>query len=566
MPEANNSQSVLKKCKTGIKGLDEITGGGLPERRPTLLCGGAGCGKTLLAMEFIIRGAVEHNEPGLFVSFEENKEELTQNVASLGWDLNKLIEEKKIIISYIYIEPSEIKEMGEYDLEGLFVRIDRAINSIGVKRVVMDTLEAVFSGFTNMTILRAEFRRLFRWLKNKGVTAVITAEQGDSTMTRHNLEQYVSDCVILLDQQIKETILTRRLRVVKYRGSNHGSNEYPFIIDQKGISVLPITSLGLEHEVSTEIVFSGIPRLDTMLGGNGYYRGTSVLISGTAGTGKTSIAASFIQATCQRGETCIFFAFEESMNQIIRNMRSIGIDLEKWVKNGLLLFHVARPTLYGLEMHLVTMHKLIDEFRPKNVVVDPISNLNAVGTTYEAQMMLLRLMDFLKARQITSLFTDLTVTREVIDQTEVGVSSLMDTWIVLKSIEAGGERNRGLYVIKSRGMSHSNQSREFLLTSNGLELVDVYVGQEGVLTGTARFAQEVKEKERTLRLRQELESKKRELERKRRIMELQIESLQAQFEGESEELETQIQSYELAENRLDKTSLRMAELRKSDGM
>ncbi|MBF0495483.1 MAG: circadian clock protein KaiC, partial [Deltaproteobacteria bacterium] len=365
MPEANNSQSVLKKCKTGIKGLDEITDGGLPEGRPTLVCGGAGCGKTLLAMEFIIRGAIEYNEPGAFISFEENKEELIQNVASLGWDLNKLIEEKKIIISYIYIEPSEIEEAGEYDLEGLFVRMDRAINSIGVKRVVMDTLEAVFSGFRNMTILRAEFRRLFRWLKNKGVTAVITAEQGDNTMTRHNLEQYVSDCVILLDQQIKETILTRRLRVVKYRGSKHGSNEYPFIIDQKGISVLPITSLGLEHEVSTEIVSSGISRLDTMLGANGYYRGSSVLISGAAGTGKTSIAASFIQATCQRGETCIFFAFEESMNQIIRNMRTIGIDLEKWVKSGLLLFHVARPTLYGLEMHLVTIHKLIDEFRPK---------------------------------------------------------------------------------------------------------------------------------------------------------------------------------------------------------
>jgi circadian clock protein KaiC len=527
---------ILPKCPTGIQGLDEITGGGFPKARPTLVCGGAGCGKTLLAAEFLVRGAVQFGEPGVFMSFEETEAELKANVASLGFDLAGLVRRKKIVIDYVHVEPSEVHESGEYDLEGLFVRLNHAIDSVGAKRVVLDTLEALFAGLRNEAILRAELRRLFRWLKVKGVTAVITAERGREQLTRHGLEEYVSDCVILLDHRVNDQIATRHLRVVKYRGALHGTNEFPFLIGEEGVSVLPITSLALNHKVSAERIATGIPRLDAMLGGRGFFRGSSILLTGTPGTGKTIISSNFAQAAALRGERVLFFSFEESPNQIIRNMRSIGLRLEPLVKRGLLRFHSARPSLYGLEMHLATMFKEIAEFRPAVVIMDPITSLMDAGTVSEGKGMVTRLIDYLKAGQVTTLFTSLTQGGHSMQQSEAAMSSLMDSWLLLQDFEGNGERNRVLYVLKARGMAHSNQIREFLISSRGVDLVDAYIGPSGVLTGSARAAQSSRERAEALAGQQEAARRKRELVRTRVALERQIGVLRSEHEAGAEEL------------------------------
>jgi circadian clock protein KaiC len=525
----------LPKCPTGIQGLDEITGGGLPRGRPTLVCGGAGCGKTLLAAEFLVRGAVQFGEPGVFMAFEETEKELKANVASLGFDLVGLVQRKKIVIDYVHIERSEAQESGEYDLEGLFVRLNHAIDSIGAKRVVLDTLEVLFASLPNEAILRAELRRLFRWLKDKGVTAVITAERGREQLTRHGLEEYVSDCVIVLDHRVYDQIATRNLRVMKYRGAVHGTNEFPFLIGDEGISVLPITSLGLNHKVSSERIATGIPRLDAMLGGRGFFRGSSILLTGTPGTGKTIISSNFAQAACRRGERVLFFSFEESPNQIIRNMHSIGLRLEPFVKRGLLRFHSARPSLYGLEMHLATMFKEIVAFQPHVVIMDPITSLMDAGTPSEGKGMVTRLIDYLKAGQVTSLFTSLTQAGQVLPN-ESAMSSLMDAWLSLQDFEGNGERNRVLYVLKARGMAHSNQIREFLISDHGVDLVDAYIGVSGVLTGSARVAQGALEKAVVLANQQEAATLKREVERKRAALDRQINGLRSDYETEAVEL------------------------------
>lgn len=526
----------LLKSPTGIKGLDEITGGGLPKGRPTLVCGNAGCGKTLLAMEFLVRGATQFNEPGVFMAFEETEKELTTNVASLGFDLEDLVAKKMILIDHVHIERSEIEEAGEYDLEGLLIRINFAIDSIGAKRVVLDTIESLFGNIPNVLVLRSELRRLFRFLKEKGVTVIITGERGDERLTRQGLEEYVSDCVILLDHQVKEQSSTRQLRIIKYRGSSHGTNEYPFLIDETGFSVLPITSVGLTHTVSTERISSGIPRLDTMLSGKGYFRGSSILVSGTAGTGKSSLAAHFSNAACKSGEHVLYFALEESPSQIIRNMRSIGIDNEKWVKNGLLKFYSNRPTFMGLESFLALMHKVINEFKPKVVIVDPISSFIVGTNEFEAKSMIMRLVDFLKMNTITGFFTSLTGTNSDLEHTQINISSLIDTWLLLRDIEIGGERNRGLYILKSRGMAHSNQIREYILTDNGAKLLDVYVGPDGVLTGSARISKESTENLERISRQQDIERKEMALDRKRKAMMTRINELQEEFEAESTEI------------------------------
>lgn len=526
----------LQKAPTGIKGFDDITGGGLPKGRPTLVCGSAGCGKTLFSMEFLVRGATEFNEPGVFMAFEENEKELSVNVNSLGFNLPELVKKNKIFLDHVHIEKSEIEETGEYDLEGLFVRLNYAIDKIGAKRVVLDTVESLFSGLPNENILRAELRRLFRWLKDKGVTAIITGERGSEYFTRHGLEEYVSDCVILLDHRVTDQTSTRRLRIVKYRGSAHGTNEYPFLIDETGFSVLPITSLGLNHLASNERISSGIPQLDEMMENKGYFKGSSILISGTAGTGKSSVAAHFTQSTCKNGKRVLFFSFEESPAQIIRNKRSIGIDLEQWVNNGLLKFHTMRPTLYGLEMHLTVMIKAIRDFKPDVVIVDPINSFMTGDNEPETKAMAIRLIDYLKLNGITSFFTTLTADGPNLEQTNIFISSLIDTWLLLRDIELNGERNRGIYILKSRGMAHSNQIREFLLTSKGIQLRDVYIGMEGgVLTGSARVAQEAHERaEETFRS-QDIVQKRTALERKKKLMEARIEALRAEFEAEEAE-------------------------------
>jgi circadian clock protein KaiC len=528
--------TLLPKCRTGIQGLDEITGGGLPRGRPTLVCGGAGCGKTLLGAEFLVRGAVQFDEPGVLMAFEETEAELTANVASMGFDLGSLIRRKKIVVDYVHIERSENQESGDYDLEGLFVRLNHAIDSVGAKRVVLDTLEVLFASLPNAEALRAELRRLFRWLKDKGVTAVITAERGREMLTRNGLEEYVSDCVILLDHRVNERIATRHLRVVKYRGALHGTNEFPFLIGAEGISVLPITSLALNHKVSTERIATGIPRLDAMLGGRGFFRGSSILLTGTSGTGKTIIAANFAVAAARRGERTIFFSFEESPNQIIRNMLSIGLDLAPLVKRGLVRFQSARPTIYGLEMHLATMIKEIAAFQPHVVIVDPITSLMDYGTTSEGEGMVTRLIDYLKAGQVTSLFTSLTQGSRAVQQSESSMSSLMDSWLLLQNVEGNGERNRLLYVLKARGMAHSNQIREFLISDHGIDVVDAYIGPSGVLTGSARVAQEALEQAALLAGEQEAERGAREAERKRLALERQISGLRSEYETELVEL------------------------------
>ena len=552
---------VLEKCPTGITGLDEITKGGLPKGRPTLICGSAGSGKTLFAMEFLMRGAIDYGEPGVFMSFEETPEDLAKNFISLGFDLHSMESRGLIATDHVYIDRSEVEETGEYDLEGLFIRLGSAIDSIGAKRVVLDTIETLFSGLSNTNILRSELRRLFNWLKDRGVTAIVTGERGEKLLTRHGLEEYVADCVILLDFRTQEQIATRRLRVVKYRGSSHGSDEYPFLIDENGLSILPITSLGLDYPVYKERIPTGVPKLDAMLEGKGFYRGSTILVSGTAGTGKTSLATTFAVDACRRGERCLYFAFEESPSQIIRNMGSIGLDLARWVKEGLLTFHSARPSLYGLEMHLLTFHKMINEFNPQVFIVDPISNLNAAGTVAEVKSILTRLIDYLKMKNITTFLTDLTHFIGNLEHTSEEISSLIDTWLLLRDIELNGERNRGLYILKSRGMAHSNQIQEFLLTNQGIGLIDIYTGSGNVLTGSARATQEAGEKASELVRWREVDRRLREQERKKNALEAKITAMRAEFDVETQEVhlmaeEEQKRHAVQAEDRLDMEQLR----------
>jgi circadian clock protein KaiC len=554
----------IEKCPTGIIGLDQITEGGLPKGRPTLLCGTAGCGKTVLAMEFLVRGATEFNEPGVFMAFEETDKELTENVASMGFDLHDLSVRKKLFLDYVRVERSEIEETGEYDLEGLFIRLESAINAVGAKRVVLDTIESLFAGFSNTNILRSELRRLFRWLKTKGVTAVITAETGEGKLTRQGIEEYVADCVILLDHRVEDQSSIRRLRVIKYRGTMHGTSEYPFLIGETGLSVLPLSSLKLEHRAPMQRVSTGVPRLDTMLGGKGFYRGTSVLVSGGAGTGKSSLAAHFVQAACQRGERALYMASEQSTDEVVRNMRSIGIDLEQWVKRDLLRFYAARPGNFGLEKHLVTIHDVTTAFNPKVVVIDPITNFASTGSYSEVKSMVTRLIDMFKSRQITAMYTSLTSGDSSPELSEVGVSSQMDAWLLLRNLECNGERNRGLYVLKARGMAHPNQIREFVLTDHGAQLLDVYVGPSGLLTGSARVAQEARERAEAAERNQQLRRKDFELKHKRAELEAQIARMRAEFEIEEQGLLGGTHEMELREKQITLDRVEMGHARKAD--
>ena len=522
----------LTKIPTGITGLDEVLLGGLPGGRPTLLCGSAGCGKTLFAMTFLINGALA-GEPGVFMSFEERSDDLVINVASLGVEVNQLIADRTMLIDFVRIERSEIEESGEYDLEGLFVRLGYAIDSIGAKRVVLDTIEALFGGFSDASVLRSELRRLFGWLKDRGVTAIITGERGDGQLTRYGIEEYISDCVILLDNRVIDQVATRRLRIVKYRGSAHGTNEYPFLIDDRGISVFPITSVGLRHKVSSDVVSTGVPQLDAMLGEGGFFEGASILVSGLAGTGKSTFGAAFVDAAGTRGKRAIFFAFEESPGQIVRNMKSVGIDLQRHLDSGLLRFESARPSLFGLEMHLARMNRDIEAFRPSVVVVDPISAFR--GPDHEVHATLLRLVDLCKMAGVTTMFTSLSSAGDNMSPTDNGISSLMDSWISLIDVDANGERNRILYVLKSRGMDHSKQLREYQITGHGIDFVDPYVGLEGVLTGSARIAQAAREREARLAREQENARRRRLVHARRLQVERQIADLQAQLEDDDSE-------------------------------
>ncbi len=550
----------MPKSPTGIAGLDEITGGGLPSGRPTLICGDAGCGKTLISAVFLVNGATRYGEPGVFMTFEDTADELAQNVSSLGYDLAALQAEKRLVVDHVHIDRADIEELDGYDLEGLFIRLELAIRSVGAKRVVLDTLESLFGGFRDQALLRAELHRLLRWLKDRGVTAVATGERGDGVLTRSGLEEYVSDCVIVLDHRIDGHVSTRRLRVVKYRGSAHGTNEYPFLIDADGITVLPITSLELQHDAPVERVTTGIPGLDDMLAGGGYFRGSTVLVSGTAGTGKSSVAAHLALSTCERGEKCLFFAFEESQAQFLRNMRSIGIDFAPHIESGLIRFHASRPTRQGLELHLAEMQKLVNLHEPAVVIVDPISNLIAAGTEQDVRSTLTRLIDFLKSRAITALLTNLSGAHGL-EETDVNVSSVADTWLLLRDVESNGERNRVMYVLKSRGMAHSNQLREFLITNRGVDLVGVFVDADGVLTGSARVAREELERAEQLSRDREAERRRRTLDRKRQVLQSRIRALEAEFEAEEEELRSELEDNEAGAEAAATARLRLARRR-----
>ena len=561
----------LPKTPTGISGLDEVTGGGLPRGRPTLLCGPAGCGKTLLAMEFLVRGMTEFGEPGVFAAFEESAEDLAANVASLGFDLRQFEADGQLVIEHIDVGAAgEIQDAGDWDLDGLFLRLGAAIDDVGAKRVVIDTIETLFGAFENTATLRSELRRLFAWLKARGVTAVITGERGDGSLTRYGIEEYVSDCVIVLDHRVTEQTSTRRLRILKYRGSLHGTNEYPFLIGETGVSVLPITSPGLRHTVSAERVSTGVARLDAMLGGGGFYRGSAVLVSGTAGTGKSTLAAQFCHAACSRGERAMYFAFEESEAEILRNMSSVGVDLRPWVDAGLLEFRCFRPNLLGLEGHLFAMQKAFGEFDPSMIVKDPVSDLLRIGTNADVSAMLTRQVDFLKARGVTALFTSLSSAAEAAQtQADEQITSLVDTWLQVKTLEGNGELNRVLYVLKSRGMAHSNQIREFLLTSQGIELADVYVGPQGVLTGSARQAQEAQEESDGVARRDDLERRQANLERRRETVEAQAAALWREFADEADSVRRLLNDgssrvEDRADQRAEQGRLRRADTDESD--
>ena len=523
----------LDRAPTGISGLDQITGGGLPRGRVTLIAGSAGAGKTLLGLQFLVAGARDYGEPGVLLTFEESAAKVADNVRSLGFDLDELQRDGLLAVLSFQVEPTEIVAAGEFDFEPLFVILDDAITRVGARRVVLDTIEVLFGAFGADSIVRAELSRLARWLEERGVTAIVTGERGEGTITRHGIEEYVSDCVIVLDHRVREEISTRRLRVVKYRGSAHGTNEYPFFISARGFVVLPITSITLDYGAPDERISTGIARLDHMLGG-GIFRGSTVLVSGTAGTGKTSLGAHMANAACGRGERVLWVLFEESPAQVLRNMRSIGLDLRPWTDAGLLHIWPARPATLGLETHLALLVQLLDEVTPTVTVLDGIASFGDGVAASEVTSMLARKMDMLKARGITTLATAL---GNGDAPSTLSVSSMVDTWLLLRNVESNGERNRLLFVLKSRGTAHSNQVREFVLTDHGAELVDVYVGAAGMLTGSARLAQQAAEREAQLRQADDLEHRRRELRRSITEHEAHFAAVQDQIAAERAELD-----------------------------
>jgi circadian clock protein KaiC len=529
-----DARQELPKARSGIEGFDEVTDGGLPLGRPTLVVGGPGTGKTLFGMHFLVNGAIKYKEPGVLISFEETEKELAQNVASLGFDVKGLLNKKLLVIDQVKVESSEIIETGEYDLEGLFVRIGYAIDSIGAKRVVLDTIEAIFSTFENSIILRSEMRRLFQFLKDKGVTSIVTGESGNGALTRDGLEEYVSDAVVSLENRVQGNITTRRMRIIKYRGSSHGSNEYPFLIDENGFSVVPITSIGLTAKVSDERISTGIKGLDDMMRGKGYFKESTILITGHAGTGKTTFAAEFLREACGKGKKALFFTYEESESQVIRNMRSVGVDLQPFINRSLLKIVPDRPASYGLETHLVSIHKLTRGFKPEVVVIDPISSLMTIGEEVDVRSTMARIVDYLKMNHITALFTDLWHAHE--DAQTSLISSMVDTWIMLENIRSNGEDNRVLRMVKSRGMAHSNQIMEFRITEKGIELIPPYVGPSGVLIGSARYAQEARERAEEISSTEDTERAKRRLEYERNQLQSQLSELKAQLDDKELEL------------------------------
>jgi len=479
---------TIPKTATGIPGLDQILNGGLPKGRVTLVVGNSGTGKTLLGIEFLVNGIRQHDENAILVTFEESASKVTENVSSLGFDLNNLQDDGKLTVMAFKVDLPE-KNRGYFDFSPLLVLLEEAIVCIGAKRVVLDTIELLFGAYSDQTTARIELVKLMRWLEDRGVTAIITGESGNNALTRFGIEEYVSDCVIVLDHRVREEISTRLLRVMKYRGSVHGTNEYPFLIAKNGFIVLPVSSLSLDYAVSRERVSVGVPELDEMLSG-GPYRGSTTLVTGVSGTGKTSVAMSMVNAACARGERSLVLLYEESAFQLERDMGSIGINLKRWTDSGMLKIWASRPLEYGLENHLAIFINMLESFKPAIVAIDGLTAFSRGGFDPDVFIFITRKIGILKARGITTVLT--TLKKDVEDESSsLHISSLTDTGILLRNIEKNGERNRLLAVTKSRGTAHSNQLREFTLSSDGIRLVDVYIGPDGILVGSERRAQEI---------------------------------------------------------------------------
>ena len=563
-PQTNGRRkALLDKAASGLEGLDEITLGGLPRGRPTLIYGGPGSGKTLFGIQFLARGALEYKEPGVFLGFEESIDDVKQNARALGYDLNALVDQRLLAVEHAIIDPVREIGRGEYDLDALFMRMARAIDTLKAKRLVLDSLEVLIRQDADQIAVKESSQRLFQWLRNRSVTSIVTAAEANGG-SRYRFEEYIADCVVRLDHRVDQHVSTRMLRVVKYRGSAHGTNEYPFLIDQSGIRVLPVTSIGLRHRVTSERVSSGVPRLDTMLGGKGFFRGTTIMISGTPGSGKSSLSAHYVDAACRRGERVLLFTYEESPEQIARNMQSIGLDLGRWQSKGLLRFVAARPSTYGLEMHLAIMLGAIEDFDPQSVIIDPISNLIRAGEEREAHMMVVRLIDALKTKGITTVLTHPTSDLPSMDHTDLAISSIIDSWIFVGSIQSGGERNRALYILKSRGMSHSNQIREFVMSNKGIQIIDVYTGPDGVLTGAARASREAQDKAAKRIRAQELDRERRRIAQRRKAVQAQIAALQAELDADELDSTQMIENAEAAEGQLSLERDEMARRRRAD--
>ncbi|WP_240236172.1 circadian clock protein KaiC [Nocardioides sp. CFH 31398] len=521
---------MLEKAATGIEGFDDITFGGLPRARATIVTGAAGSGKSMFGVEFLAQGARAYGEPGVLLSFEETADELVANAASIGVDLRAMADEGTLVVDSAAGDLDDLVQSGAFDLEGLLLRLAAAIDAVGARRVVLDTVETLFSTLPDETTVRREFARLLRWLKERDLTVVVTAERGQQgRLTRHGIEEYVSDCVVVLDHRVEDEVATRRMRVAKYRGSPHGTNEFPFLISGRGLVVMPLHHDELT-EVSEERVSLGIPELDTMVGG-GVFRGSTIMISGSAGTGKTSIAACAADAACRRGEKALFLSFEEPSGQVVRNMRSIGLDLQHWIDKGLLVVQHMRPAITGLEAHLASLHMILDEHPAEVVVLDAVASLSRGVASYASASAVARDIAMLRLRGATTVLTALAGTHDD-PHTDVSASSLVDAWLLVRNVENDGERNRLLMTIKNRGSFHSNQVREFLLTDDGPRLVDVFVGPDGVLTGSAREQQEARDASTEDARRRDQERRRASIERRREEVEAQIATLRRQLEDE----------------------------------
>ena len=538
---------------TGVKGLDDVLGGGIPQGHAMLLVGKPGTGKSILSMEYLLHGIELHKENGVYISFEESEKQIISNAASFGWKFEEMVKKNKLAISYIDMQPEQMRTVGDYDLSALILRVKGAIKKVNARRVVIDGINNLLSTFDDERIIRSDLLRLIREIKEVNATIFITGERGHDSWSKMGFEEYLADGLMHLDNRTDGNYQTREIQVVKCRGINHYTGKSPFIINSEGMSIRPLITADFDYKVLKSRVSTGIADIDNMLGGKGLYRGSTVYITGPSGAGKTSISSSFANGACSRGERALFLAFEESSDQIIRNMKSIGLSLDKWVNEKLLYFYTARATTNSLEGHLDNIMTMVREVEPTCVVLDPISAFRPIANENETKLMLIRLNDYLRARKITTVFTALSSDGEYSEHADVQLSSIADTWIVVRIMDYKGERNNVMQLMKSRGMSHSRQMKEMYFTGNGLKLQNVYQGPEGVLTGAARIGQEKYEKLKEARNVIEIDKNRKKIERKKSLLEASIEALKHEYEEELEALHAAIEEAEEQNSKIKET-------------